>query len=136
MDEIAPGAALASESLRVGVTFLVHGGILCDADPDTCRCPVPHPDFMSIEVRPVTVLREDEPCEDFFGRPMTRYWCRDDLTGREGYQMFGPKGAVRLEPDPPAFVLAEEAGIELPPLPDVDQLIREQNEEANRTPHT
>ena len=51
---IAPGCALAS-TLSAGSTFLYSGKILCSADPDTCQCPQPHPEVMSIEVRPVTV---------------------------------------------------------------------------------
>jgi len=98
MTEIPPGCILAAD-LKAGSTFLHSDKTLGETE-----------EYMIISLRPVTVLRDGEPCKDQFERDMTRYWCRDDFTGREGFCTFGPAGFVRTEPNPPYFVMAQREG--------------------------
>lgn len=54
----------------------------------------PGDQFLSLGT-PVTVLRDQEPWTDLFGRDMLRYWCRREDTGAEGWMYLGPTGVVR-----------------------------------------
>jgi len=96
--EVAPGCIPAAD-LKAGTTFLHSSGIVGETE-----------EYMIISLRPVTVLRDSEPCKDIFDRDMIRFWCRDDFTGREGYCTFGPAGFARTEPNPPYYVMAEKEG--------------------------
>jgi hypothetical protein len=56
------------------------------------------------------VVRGPEPAEDFFGRDgHFKWWCRDQLSGREGWWSFGPGGVVRTWCSLPYQPLAAEA---------------------------
>jgi hypothetical protein len=47
----------------------------------------------------ITVVGEPEPCEDLFGRTMTRFWARRADTGAEGWMTYGPAAHIdQLEP--------------------------------------
>ncbi|MFY1620082.1 hypothetical protein [Micromonospora sp. WMMD736] len=43
----------------------------------------------------VTVLGEQQPCSDIFGRDMIRYWATRADTGAEGWVIFGPHALVK-----------------------------------------
>jgi hypothetical protein len=96
---MAPGCVLAATLRPGGVFYRPSGRSLGELDG-----------FMITELLPVTVLRGPEPDfdSDVFGRELIKFWCRSDLTGREGRLSFGPGGVVRVEPDPPYFVIATE----------------------------
>lgn len=51
---------------------------------------------------PIEVLRDRETRPDFFGRPMSNWWCRRLDTDSEGYITFGPQlEALPLRTPPP-----------------------------------
>lgn len=96
--EWSQGCIPASQ-LRAGSRILAHGRVL-DNDLDG---------YMVIELVPVLVLRDGEPWRDLFGRDITRFWCRDEMSGREGWESYGPRGMARVEPLLPWFPLARAA---------------------------
>jgi hypothetical protein len=93
------------EGLRAGMTFLRSSA--CVTEPaEVTEARGHHLQYH----RPVTVLRDAEPdtTSDPFGRELVRFWCRDDLTGNEGWMSFGPGGAVRIEAADWCVVLTED----------------------------
>lgn len=101
---IADGC-ITIDKLHEGMTFLQGSGFVEESGDVTET----RGHYLQYH-RPVTVLRDAEPdtTSDPFGRELVKFWCRDDLTGAEGWMSFGPGGAVRIEPADWCIVLTEQ----------------------------
>lgn len=99
-EELARRGCAYHTSLRPGQRIYEGGAILGQDEH-----------FMIIEQVPVTILSGGEPdtTSDVFGRTLTRYRARNELTGREGNLTFGARGVVRVETMLPYAPLAAEA---------------------------
>lgn len=99
-DELARRGCAFHHAMRPGQRIYRNGATLGDDGQ-----------FMIIEQRPVTILSRGEPdtTSDPFGRTLTRYRARDELSGREVWLSFGSRGVVRVEVMLPWAPLAAEA---------------------------
>jgi len=84
------GRVMPATDLNPGQHILVNGTYLGDADG-----------FMVHEQVRVAILRGPEACTEpggpLEGAPRIRFWCQREDTGREGWMLYGPGGAVRLD---------------------------------------